>query len=149
MSNIFKSLINLESLDCTQTNLTSLGFLRDLPKLTTFEISYAPKLLDIDGLTYCKKTLTKLEIDHCKRIDNYEVLYSLPNLERLLISDSKEIPSIDFVSKMPKLQDFSFVGTAVTSGDLSLCARLKHVGFDNKKHYSHTYEELTRINGTE
>ena len=45
---------------------------------------------------------------------------------------------------MPKLEDFRFVDTNVIDGDLSPLIRLKYAGFFDKKHYSHTREQIKK-----
>ncbi len=146
LSSFFNGFRKLEKLSFIQTNISDLNFLSDIPQLKSFELFYAPKIQNIEGLKFCIDNLRILELDHCKKIDNYNVLYSLNNLKKLIISDSKDIKSIDFISRMNQLEHFSFVGTNIINGDLNYCIGLKHIGFNDKKHYSHTYEELKRIN---
>jgi hypothetical protein len=67
------------------------------------------------------------------------------NLSFLAINDSSEIGTLDFIKPLKKLKHFSFVGTNVADGDLRPCLNIEHVGFNNKKHYSHTFEGLAKL----
>ena len=60
----------------------------------------------------------------------------------LAINDSAEIQTLSFLKGLKLLRHFSFVGTNVKDGDLSACIGIDHVGFNNKRHYSHTYDQL-------
>lgn len=59
-----------------------------------------------------------------------------------MIGDSAEISTLNFLKGLKKLKHFGFAGTNIKNGDLSPCIGIEHVGFNNKRHYSHTYEEL-------
>jgi len=45
---------------------------------------------------------------------------------------------------MPALESFAFVGTKVLDGDMTPAIRLKYAGFDDKRHYSHTIDEVRK-----
>ncbi|MFZ1699393.1 MAG: hypothetical protein WBO10_08585 [Pyrinomonadaceae bacterium] len=84
-----------------------------------------------------------IEIDECKKIENYVVMGDLENLERLLIIKSGPIASLDFLKSLYKLDFFSFGGTNIANGDLSPCLGIRYVGFDDKKHYSHKFRDFS------
>ena len=63
-----------------------------------------------------------------------------------MLSKCADIPSLAFIGKLQKLEFLSFVGTKILDGDLSFCERLEYTGFDNKKNYSHTMDEMKLIN---
>jgi len=148
----FELLIGLEklkSLSLIQSKVFNLDFLMHFPLLEAIELSYIRSLLNVDGLKHCSSTLKKLEIDHCKRIDNYDVLGKLIELTWLNVTDSKELEDIYFLKKLKKLEHFAFVNTNVVNGDMSPGIGIKYVGFNNKKHYSHTNEEIHKLNGND
>jgi hypothetical protein len=143
-NDLFSGLTSLEKLTFIQSSLENLDFLSNFKFLNTLEIYYSPSLKGINGLLYCKSSLQKLILDHCKNIENYEVLSELGLLEFLGINDSKELTDLKFIPKLKELKHLSFVGTNLKDGDLSPVSHIKHVGFNNKAHYSHTYEQLKK-----
>lgn len=138
-------LSSLATLSLFVSNITSFVGIGKFPSLKELSIYRLPRLEDISALTDVSSTLTRIEFDMCKRIGNYDILANLKSLERLIISNSAEIPSLSFIKRMPKLDFLSFVGTNVLDGDLSPTIGLSYVGFLNKRHYSHKFEELSAL----
>ena len=135
----------IESLEFVQSKFANLEFLQNFPNLKTFELWYIIVLENIDGLKYCADSLNRLILDHCKRIENYEVLGQLTELKWLNVTDSRELENLYFLKKLKKLEHFAFVNTNVVNGDISPAIGIKHVGFFNKRHYSHTNEEIKEL----
>jgi hypothetical protein len=133
----------LKELALMECKMADLSFLSKLSMLHALEIYYDSNLKDITSIKYCQK-LNKLILDHCRNISSYDILGQLKNLSFLTISDSAEIPALDFIKPLKKLKHFGFVGTNVIDGDLSPCLKIEHVGFNNRKHYSHKYEEFAK-----
>jgi hypothetical protein len=46
---------------------------------------------------------------------------------------------------MASLKNFMFVGTDVTDGDMTPSIGLRYAGFSNKKHFSHTMEQIKTL----
>lgn len=137
-------LTSLNSLDLFVTRIASLEGIERFPFLEELTLFRASQLENIESLREVKGTLKAIEIDTCKKIVSYEVLGELENLERLLISKSKPIASIEFVRSLPKLDFFSFMETNIEDGDLSPCVGIGYVGFDNKRHYSHKFSDFQK-----
>ncbi len=133
---------NIEKFGLVQSNLESLEGLSRFSKLNHLELSYMPKFRDISELKHVRGTLRQLELEKCKAIEDYSVLTSLKNLERLIISDCAEISSIKFIESLPSLEFFSFVGTNVVDGNMTPCLSIPKVGFSKKRHYSHSPEQI-------
>ncbi|MCC6327364.1 MAG: hypothetical protein IT174_02530 [Acidobacteria bacterium] len=138
-------LSSLKRLSLFVTNINSLVGIGKFPQITELTIFRANKLKDISALKDVSRTLTNLEFDACKRIENYYVLGDLRILERLIIGASAPISSLSFVRLLPRLDFLSFVGTNVVDGDLSLITGIGYVGFENRRHYSHTFEEIANF----
>lgn len=141
---LFTGMTRLQSLTFIQSTLENLDFIKNTPILSILEIYYASTLKDISGLINCHESLKRLIIDHCKNISDYNILGKLTKLEFLGIHDSKDLESLNFVKSLPDLDHISFVGTNVIDGNLAPCIGIKHVGFNNKKHYTHTYEDFKK-----
>lgn len=137
-------LSSLITLNLFVTNIFSLAGIGRFPLLKELTLFRANRLEDISALRDIKNTLTMIEFDSCKRISNYEVLGELTNLKRLLIGSSAAIKSLSFVRSLENLEFLSFMGTNVVDGDLSPTIGLGYVGFENKRHYSHKFEEISR-----
>ncbi len=135
-------LSSLKRLSLFVTNISSLVGIGNFQQITELTIFKANQLKDISTLRDVSRTLTKLEFDACKRIENYDVLGDLKTLERLIIGRSAPISSLLFVRLLPRLDLLSFVGTDIVDGDLSQTTGIGYVGFENKRHYSHTFEEI-------
>jgi hypothetical protein len=116
--------------------------LKSFTQLEELEISYNRTLKNIDGLINCKDTLKKLELENCKNIISWELIKNLKHLEYLGLNDLGKIESLIFIKDLKRLKHLSFVGTDVIDGNLDPCLGIEFVGFNNKKSYNHTFEEL-------
>lgn len=132
--------VNLEELRIIRSPLRSLAGLRRFRRLKHLGLSYLSKLERIADLD--TPSLEILEFDVCRKIRDHERVAAFPRLRVLRLNDCGEMPSLKFLDRMPRLEEFSFVDTNVLDGDLRPLFRLKYAGFLNKKHYSHTDEEV-------
>lgn len=137
-------LSSLKRLKLFRTNIDRLAGIGSFPILEELTVYKASHLADISALKDVKNTLKVLEFDSCKRISDYDTLGKISALKRLILVNSSDIPSLSFVKRLVDLEFLSFVGTRVIDGDLSPTIGIKYVGFDNKRHYSHTFEEVNR-----
>ena len=139
------SLSSLKSLKITQSNLSSLSGLEGLGHLEEFEAYYFSKLENLAAIGVVNKSLKSLILENCKKIRDYEdALSSLENLQKLILGDCGPLNNLKFINRLKKLNFFSFVGTNITDGDLSLLlkAKIEYVGFDDKRHYSHKMKDV-------
>ena len=134
---------NLQELEIIQSPVHSLAGLERFKKLKRLELSYLTKLESIADLK--SASLQFLHLDTCKKISDHAHVKNLRNLRILRFGNCGSMPSLDFLKQMPKLEELTFVDTNVEDGDLSACLRLERVGFLNKKHYSHTDDEVDAI----
>jgi hypothetical protein len=120
--------------------LASVEFLDAFHALRKFEVSYAKKLTNLDGLSYVASTLEELELGHLPKISRYEhILAGMKLLKKLRLSKCPPLADLKFVQALPKLEFFSFVDTNVLSGDITPCMGLKYVGFLDKKNFNCTW----------
>jgi len=147
-SGSFKELTGLDSvksLMITQSNINSLSGLEELRHLENFEGYYLSKLEDLNGIDVIRHSLRSLILEKCKNLINYEGSLSLlENLQKLTLSDCGTLKNLNFLIRLKQLTVFTFVGTNVEDGDLSLLLKRKFewVGFDDKRHYSHKMKEV-------
>lgn len=146
----FKSLpniINLKNLIINSSNIETLSGIEKYPHLESLDLSYVPKLSSIEDIQYAK-LLRLLSIFNAKKINNYSKIGELKNVETLRICDSGNIQDINFISNMNNLKSFSFAGSNVVDGNLYPILNhnpmLEFIGFNNKRHYSHSWENICR-----
>lgn len=135
--------VNLDSLELVLGSTRSLKGLEKYKKLKHLALHQLTKL---EGLGDLKSpSLDFLDMEVCRKISDYTHLTTLRNLRVLRIGRCARIPSLDFIKRMRKLEELIFVETDVEDGDLSPCLRLKYVDFFNKRHFSHTREQVHAI----
>jgi len=115
------NLAKLKNIMLIQPGFSSLDGLEIASCLVDLRLTMARKLENIDALVHCAQTLTKLEIDGCKKIGSYDAIEKLVNLSYLIISNSSDLKSISFIEKMPKLVTLSIFETKLLDNDLSHC----------------------------
>ncbi len=130
---------NLESLRLTQASISSLKGSKVFTKMKKLELYYLRRLSILDELP---ENLETLYLESCSRLENHQFIAKLKKLEHLKLTKCGEIKSLDFVQNLPHLSSISFIDTNILGGDLSPCIGLNYVGFIDKKHYSHKFEEL-------
>jgi protein phosphatase 1 regulatory subunit 7 len=135
----------VKRLEITQSPIHTLNGLEKFDQLEEFELNYCSKLETLCCLEESKNTLVSLRFDHCKSIINHDYVIRLDHLNTLAYNDGGTMPSIKFIKKMTSLKDFMFVGTDVTDGDITPCIGLNYAGFSNKKHFSHTMEQIKSL----
>jgi protein phosphatase 1 regulatory subunit 7 len=139
------SLDNLEELHVIQSPLMSIEGIEAFARLKKLELSYCRKLVDVGALSKRVDSLEELEFGHCKNVANVASVSVLRRLRKLVLTECGMVPSVDFIRQLRLLEFFSFVGTNVLDGDMTPCFGLRYAGFLNKRHYSHTFEEVRQI----
>jgi protein phosphatase 1 regulatory subunit 7 len=136
---------SIKKLKITQSTIHSLNGLGKFNQLEELEFNYCNKLEVICELEESKETLVSLLFDHCKSIKNHDYVMQFQHLNTLAYNSSGTIPSIKFIKKMSGLRSFRFVDTDITDGDITPCIGLRYAGFSNKKHFSHTMEQIKSL----
>ncbi|MDR1384999.1 MAG: hypothetical protein LBJ67_14295 [Planctomycetaceae bacterium] len=126
-------------------SVTSLTGLERFQSLKLYHHSYGKNLCDIRQLT--KLPLLKdIELDHCKKIQIEGILEQCRKLKILKYFSCPNLPSLSFLHKLKDIEFFSFSNIDVKDGDMTPLLKLKYFGFyPNKKHFSHTLEEIRKI----
>lgn len=146
-SKAFSNLINLQSLSIASSALAEINYLKNLNKLNFLGLYELKKLSSLTGIEDLVN-LNILEITGCIQINSLEPVKNLKTLERLHIINSERIDSLSPVGNLPRLQELIFYeSTNVVDGDLTYIFKLdnlKKVAFQNRRHYTHTREEIDR-----
>lgn len=134
---------NLRELEIVRAPIHSLAGLGRFKKLKHLKLYYLSKLESIAALD--AYSVEDLEFEVCRKIKDHAHVAKLPKLRDLRLSDCGQVESLHFLDHMPNLKGITFVNTNVLDGDMTPCFRLDYAGFLNKKHYSHTSEEVDVI----
>lgn len=137
----------LKSLTIYFSNIESLEGIEKYQELENLELYYVSKLISIDGIGN-QRNLSSLNLFNAKKVQDFSELNLLKKLEKLRICDSGNITDLNFLKGLDRLREFSFAGSNIVSGDLSILGdipSLEWCGFNNKKHYSHSCEQIDNI----
>jgi len=141
----WEDLNSLSLYDPKSISLEDIGQLKNLLILKINGAKNLKDLGDIEELQY----LQHFTIHGAKKLEDLTPIMYLKNLKVLNLDTLGSIPSIRFVETLKNLEEFYMTeSTNVEDGDLSVLDHLrkrhmlKKVGFANRKHYSHTREQL-------
>lgn len=144
----FSRLVNLESLKILNAPVANLQGLRTLSKLRSLRIAGFRPLSSLEGID----TLASLEnllIQTCRKFSKIDEVAFLANLQFFNLDNCGDIVSLNPLRKLDNLNRLGFpVSTNILDGDMTLLLELKnltYVSFRNRKHYTHTREELNAI----
>lgn len=133
----------LETLELVQSPLASLDGIEKFPALRHLGLAHMRMLRELSAVR--ASNLESLFCEACPGLGDYPVLGEVKGLRRLRLNRCAEIHDLNFLDDLPHLEEFRFVGTRVTDGNLLHVLRLRSVGFDGKRHYSHTPKEVEAI----
>lgn len=121
----------------------------NLSELGLFHLRHLQRVEEVGRLV----KLRVLEIEHCRHIGDIDELAQLQSLIRLRLDECGAIRSLWPLHQNQDLRELFFVGsTNVVDGDLNVLLglpNLKALSYKNRRHYSHTREELARALGLE
>ena len=136
------NLQKMERLHIYSSQIQSLDGVERLP-IRELCLAKNNKLEDIHKINEVS-SLESLQIEGCKRLENFTFLKGNPNIEDLFID---KLDSIDFVEFMPHLKKINFWNCK--DGNMTPLLRsqsLEVVNFyPNKKHYTHALKEVEEI----
>ena len=142
------SCTRLERLWLVRPGIDSIEGVECLEDLRYLNLAYAPKIKSLTSLAAPTVDLRELRLQNMKGISDYSPLASIRRLRRLIISKCAPMENLSWTKGMDYLDSIAFVETKVLNGDLSPLLSLpllRYVGAGNKKHYSHTDEELNAL----
>ena len=144
----FESLSKLKELVLYSPKLISLSGIGCLKELETLQITSARKLKDLGDIEDLPR-IQNLFIHGAKSLIDLSPIRYLKSLKILNLDNLGKVPTIGFLETLKGLEECYFgESTNVVDGDLSVIEDLreKHslqkVIFTNRRHYSHTKEQL-------
>lgn len=144
---ILQELSALEMLRLTRGNFTTLQGIENLKKVKRIDVAYNSKLTDAKAIASLS-SLEKLHIEKCKLLTDFSFLKGNTSIKELFIDN---LDSLEFVATMPNLEKINF--WFCKDGNMSPLLEsksLKQINFyPNKKHYTHTIEEIIELTGAQ
>jgi hypothetical protein len=143
--NKFTKLKKLQVLAIMNSSICDVEGLSALLELSSLRLANIPKLKTIEPVSSLRE-LISLDINTCKNIRSIAPIRYLSKLRDLIISNCGDIDSLKPIEYLDKLEMVVFPeSTNILDGDLSMLtkkSRLKRSAFKNRKHYSHTHEQI-------
>ncbi len=136
---------SLSRLDIVKgSKLVSLNGIENNPNLKSLMLYQCSKLVDISFLQ--SVALERIEFETCKKLENLESIFELASLKHISLDKCGQIRNLTGMSKLG-LDSLVISDTVIEDGRLDELLKLKcsKIYFDNKKHYSHTLEEVRSI----
>jgi len=136
---------SLSRLDIVKgSKLTSLNGIENNPNLKSLMLYQCSKLVDISSLQ--SVVLERIEFETCKKLENLESIFELSSLKYISLDKCGQIRDITGISKLG-LDSLVISDTVIEDGRLAELLKLKcsKIYFDNKKHYTHTLEDVRSI----
>ena len=136
-----ENLRNLEILRICGGRITSLQGIEAFRNLERLDLLYCRKLIDVDSISELAY-LKKLHIEKCGQVANLDFLQGNQTIRNLFV---EKVTNLGFISSMTNLEKLSFWNCI--DGDLEpLIHTPSQIYFyPNKKHYSHTLEQIKKI----
>ncbi len=138
----------LRHLQLTSRKIKSLSGIEDLSSLSILDLADCPKLEDLSGIDKCQQ-IEIVEIENCKRVYDIAILSELKNLKEIVLTDCGTVKSLRPLAHSQSLESIIFIGdTTIEDGDLTSLLdipTLKKMWFSNKRHYTHTREQVMEV----
>ena len=134
--------LQLEKFFLFRTDIVSMQGINHFVNLKTLEIFGASKLEAISPLRDLSNSLEEIQVEQCKKVNDFESLGKVKSLKKIILSESGEMKTLSFIKELPNLEFISFWGTNVLDGNIKYCEGINYVGFDNKKHYNLKLEQF-------
>ena len=142
------SLKSLGRLSLLESSICSLCGIEELTRLEFLRLGNLKKLKELNGIDQLE-SLGEVIIDTCRAIEDPERLGLLANLKKLIYSNNGRLKSLQPFAKLSSLEKLTFAEkTVIEDGNLApllQLANLKEVLFQNRRHYSHTREEINAL----
>jgi len=143
--NCWKENENLTELQLWSNRLEALAGIERFPNLARLDLFRCRKLSALKEIANAPK-LTEVAFGQCTRIHELSALAELTELKELRIEDCGDIVSLRPLLDCRKLEFVQVAGrTTIIDGDtgvLNKLPRLKKVLLANRKHYTHTADQL-------
>ena len=115
------------------------------PNLECIDMYYLRNLMSLDGIERMSNKIEYFSIQSASKLTNLDSIVKLKSLKGLGFINIGDIDNLDFLYDMYEIESLAFGDTKILSGDLTPIVNhfnIKLAGFQNKRHYSHTNDEI-------
>ena len=150
----YKDFISLNSLNClerlqiTSKKLEFVKGVEELTELKILDLFDCPKLSSLQGIGNLAAFHT-LELENCKKIYDLNAISNLNQLNKIVLNSCGKIKTLSPIESCKNLEEVTFIeDTVIEDGDLTVynaLPSLKKMWFANRKHYSHSREQIKEI----
>lgn len=148
-SNDFLTFDKARRIGLVKNKLIEFDAIKSMPQLEHIGIGYNSKMESISWLRE-NSSLISVAFQNCKKIKDWEVLGSLTKIERLMIENCGELPSLAFLQHLSNLKEIRIIGsTSVRDGkvrDIMKLPQLKSFFIPMRKEYDITLQDITAFN---
>ncbi len=142
------SFSELEELVLKVCPAKSIKGISNLKKIKILYLMRFTKLESLEGLEGLEN-VEDFVLDTCKKVINIDQISGLKNVKTMRLDNLGEIESLKPLQGLDNLEELYFAeSTNIKDGDLSVLLtlpRLKKVLFVDRKHYSHSNDELEKL----
>lgn len=142
---LLNNLKSIEILSLSGYGLYSLKGINHLTNLKVLVLNDLKRLINIDDLVDLKSSLTSLRIFNCKKIERFDILSNLENLQFLSMDKLSPIFNLHFINFLHKLKTFISSNTQIIDGNLSVLANIETVIVTPIKNGYHMYKQGKKI----
>jgi hypothetical protein len=145
----FPVLPSLSRLEFVQPSITSLEGIQSQEQLKKLTFHRCSKLVSIDAIAgLAQGNLQQISFERCPKIQNIEILGRLARVTTIDLQYCPDLRSLDFLNGCQQLEAFGFFGTKLVDGNLTpllSLPKLSFAGISDKRHFSHTQDELSHL----
>ncbi|MDF2176842.1 hypothetical protein P2G88_01075 [Aliiglaciecola sp. CAU 1673] len=135
---------SLTRLDIIKSKIISVDGIGNLRKLKSLCLYGCSKLLDISAVS--QLDLERIEIKSCKKVEKLDPIFSISSIEEVDLDGCGAFSSDRNLKNLRSLKLLNLGDVYFEDGELHELPRLDGVDvwLKNKKHYSHSFNQLTR-----
>jgi hypothetical protein len=123
--------------------------IKNMPQLEHIGISYNLKMESIKWLED-NNSLISVALQNCKNIKDWEKIGSLKKIEKLIIENCGELPTLSFLQRLTNIKEIRIIGTtSIKDGkikEIMKIPQLNYLFIPVKKGYDITIRDLTTFN---
>ncbi|RTQ92855.1 hypothetical protein [Lysinibacillus telephonicus] len=145
----FNIFTNAKRIGLVKTKIIEFEALRYMPFLEHIGIGYNSKMTSLKWIEE-GKSLNSIGFQNCKNIKDWSSIGTVSTIEKVIIENCGEIPSLDFLHQLPNLQEVRIIGTtSIKDGKIKHLLNhktLKYLFLPIKKDYDIKLADLENFN---
>ena len=138
-----------KSIGLIKNKIMEFDAIKNMSQLEHIGIGYNPNMESISWIKN-NNSLISVAFKNCKRIKDWEEIGTLGKIEKLVIENCGELPSLDFLQHLSNLKEIRIIGsTSIKDGKIKETMRLpqlKYLFVPVRKEYDVTLQDITAFN---